>query len=46
MLSALASVIEAKEETDINAVLDTVVDPLRTFNRFSLASSILRRKKA
>jgi len=46
MVSALASVIEAKEEKDINAVLDTVVDPLRTFHRFSLASSILRRKKA
>jgi len=46
MLSALASVIDAKEEKDINAILDTVVDPLRTFNRFSLASSILRRKKA
>jgi len=46
MLSALASVIEPKEEKDINAVLDTVVDPLRTFHRFSLAASILRRKKA
>lgn len=46
MLGALASVIEAKEEKDINAVLDTVVDPLRTFHRFSLAASILRRKKA
>jgi F420-non-reducing hydrogenase small subunit len=46
MVSALASVIDAKEEKDINAVLDTVVDPLRTFHRFSLASSILRRKKA
>jgi F420-non-reducing hydrogenase small subunit len=46
MLSALASVIEPKEEKEINAVLDTVVDPLRTFHRFSLASSILRRRKA
>jgi len=46
MVSALASVIEAKEEKDINAMLDTVVDPLRTFHRFSLASSILRRRKA
>lgn len=46
MVSALASVIEAKEEQDINAALDTVVDPLRTFHRFSLASSILRRRKA
>jgi F420-non-reducing hydrogenase small subunit len=46
MLSALASVMEPKEEKDINALLDTVVDPLRTFHRFSLASSILRRRKA
>jgi F420-non-reducing hydrogenase small subunit len=46
MLSALASVIEPKEEQDINAVLDEVVDPLRTFHRFSLASSMLRRRKA
>jgi len=45
MLSALASVLEPKEEKDINALLDTVVDPLRTFHRFSLASSMLRRKK-
>ena len=46
MLSALASVLEAKEEKEIEAVLDTVVDPLRTFHRFSLASSMLRRRKA
>jgi F420-non-reducing hydrogenase small subunit len=46
MLSALASVLEAKEEKEIDAVLDTVVDPLRTFHRFSLASSMLRRRKA
>ncbi len=45
MLSALASVIEPKEEAAINAVLDSVVDPLRTFHRFSLASSMLRRRK-
>jgi F420-non-reducing hydrogenase small subunit len=46
MLSALASVMEPKEEKEINALLDTVVDPLRTFHRFSLASSMLRRRKA
>ena len=45
MLTALASVLEPKEEAEINALLDTVVDPLRTFHRFSLASSMLRRKK-
>jgi F420-non-reducing hydrogenase small subunit len=46
MLGALASVIESKEEREINAVLDQVVDPVRTFNRFGLAASMLRRKKA
>lgn len=46
MLGALASVIDAKEEKEINAVLDTVAAPLTTLHRFSLASSILRRKKA
>jgi hypothetical protein len=46
MLSALASVLEPKDEKEINAILDTVADPLRTFHRFSLASSMLRRRKA
>ena len=45
MLSALASVIDGKEEREINATLDTVAAPLTTFHRFSLASSIPRRKK-
>lgn len=44
MLGALASVLEPKDEKGINAILDTVVDPLRTVSRFSLASSMLRRK--
>jgi F420-non-reducing hydrogenase small subunit len=46
MMSALASVIEPKDEKEINAVLDQFVDPLRTLHRFSLAASMLRRKKA
>lgn len=45
MLSALASVIEGKDEAEINATLDTVAAPLTTLHRFSLASSIPRRKK-
>ncbi|MCK4237087.1 MAG: oxidoreductase [Candidatus Krumholzibacteria bacterium] len=45
MLSALASILEPKEEKEIDAILDTVPDPLRTIHRFSLAASILRRKK-
>jgi len=46
MMSALASVIEPKDEQGINAVLDTVADPVRTLHRFSLAASMLRRRKA
>ena len=45
MLSAIASVLEPKEEKEIDRVLDTIVDPLRTFHRFSMPASILRRKK-
>ena len=45
MLSALASSIDAKEEKEIEAILDTIEDPLRTLHRFSLAASMLRRKK-
>lgn len=45
MVGALASVIEGKDEQDIDKVLDGIVDPLRTFHRFSLAASILRRKR-
>ncbi len=45
MLSALSSTLEPKEEKEIDAMLDTVIDPLRTFERFSIPASILRRKK-
>ena len=45
MLSAVASVLEPKEEKDIDVVIKTIVDPLRTFHRFSMPASILRRKK-
>jgi len=42
-LSAMASIIDAKEEKEIEAVLSKVVDPLGTFNRYSLPSSYLHR---
>ncbi len=45
MISALASVLEPKDEKEIDEVLGAIVDPLRTFHRFSTAASILRRKK-
>ncbi len=46
MLSALASVLEPKEEKAIDELIGQIPDPLRTFYRFSAAASILRRKKA
>lgn len=45
MLSALASVLEPKEEAEIDELIGQIADPLRTFYRFSAAASILRRKK-
>ncbi|MBN2072276.1 MAG: oxidoreductase [Candidatus Krumholzibacteriota bacterium] len=45
MLSALASVLDPKEEKEIDELISQIADPLRTFYRFSAAASILRRKK-
>lgn len=44
-LSALASIIETDDEKEIDKLMDSIVDPAGTFYRFSLPSSILRRKK-
>jgi len=43
MASALASVIDSIDEAEVEWILDTVADPLGTFYRFSLPSSMLRR---
>lgn len=43
MLSALASVIDATDESEIRSIIDQIVDPVGTFYRFSLPSSMLRR---
>ncbi len=43
MASALASVIDSIDEKEVEQILDTVADPLGTFYRFSLPSSLLRR---
>lgn len=45
MLSALTSIYEAKEETEIARMLNEVVDPAGTFYRFGMASSLLKRKR-
>lgn len=44
-LSALASMIDSNEEKEIERVLNTLPDPVGTFYRYSLPSSLLRRKK-
>ncbi|MCJ7458979.1 MAG: oxidoreductase [candidate division Zixibacteria bacterium] len=44
-MSALASVIDSDDEKEVNKILEGIVDPIGTFYRFGLASSILRRKK-
>ncbi len=44
MMSAIASIIDEKEPEEISRVLEDVVDPAGFFYRFSLPSSIIRRK--
>jgi F420-non-reducing hydrogenase small subunit len=44
-LSAFASILEAQDERDVERLVDSIVDPAGTFYRFSLPSSILKRKK-
>ncbi len=43
-LSAIASVIEAKDEAEVQKIIDEVPDPLRSFNRFGIPASLITRK--
>ena len=43
MVSALSSVVDATNPEEAKKILETIADPLGTFYRFSMASSILRR---
>ena len=45
ILSSLASLVESKDEAGIDAALATIPDPVGSFYRYSLPSSLLRRKK-
>jgi F420-non-reducing hydrogenase small subunit len=45
ILSSLASLVESKEEAEIDAILANIPDPVGSFYRYSLPSSLLRRKK-
>ncbi|MBN2199243.1 MAG: oxidoreductase [Candidatus Aminicenantes bacterium] len=44
-LSAFASILATDDEKEIENIVQTIVDPAGTFYRFSLPSSILRRKR-
>lgn len=44
MMSAIASIIDEKEPEGISRVIEDLVDPAGYFYRFSLPSSIIRRK--
>jgi F420-non-reducing hydrogenase small subunit len=43
-LSAIASVIEAKDEAEVERITAEIPDVLRTFNQFGIPSSLLVRK--
>ena len=43
LVSAIASVIDAKTPQEIDAILDTLPDPAGYFYRFSLPQSLMRR---
>jgi len=45
ILSAIASIIDSTNEEEIERIINTIADPLGTFYRFSLPSSLLRRRR-
>jgi len=45
ILSSLASLLESEEAVEIDLALATVPDPVGSFYRYSLPSSLLRRRK-
>jgi len=45
MLSALASIYNAKDEGEIAKMVEEVVDPAGTFYRFGMSTSMLKRKR-
>lgn len=45
MASAIASIIDSTNPSEIEAIIDTIPDPIGTFYRFSLPDSMLRRSQ-
>lgn len=46
MITAIASVIDAREPAEIEKIMDGIVDPAGTFYRFGLANSLMQTGKA
>ena len=45
MLSALASILDVKDEAEIAKMVEEIVDPAGTFYRFAMSKSMLKRKR-
>ena len=45
MVSALSSVIDSEDPSEINGILDQIADPVGTLYRFSVANSMFHRKQ-
>jgi F420-non-reducing hydrogenase small subunit len=45
MVSAISSVIDSQDPSEIDAILDQIADPAGTFYRFSLPNSMLHRRQ-
>ena len=43
LLSAIAAIIDAETPEDVERIMDTIVDPVGTFYRFSMAHATLGR---
>jgi len=44
MMSAIATMIDSNDPAEIESIIDQIADPAGTFYRFSLPSSLIRRK--
>ncbi len=45
ILSGITSLIDSQDEKEISKILDSIPDPIGTFYRYSLPTSLLRRKR-
>ncbi len=43
-ISAIASLVDSSDEAEVDRIISEIPDPLRTFNRFGIPASMLRRK--